>query len=105
MNIFELSIITNPLAGAFAGGSVAGVAGAGAGAGFVIGLALYGAVVGLFILTIRKSFLSSSNKASGHKIGITLISIMQVAEILALCALPLASWELTRLVIEMVQHG
>lgn len=101
MNIFEVSVIATPIAGALAGGSAAGIAGAGA--GIVIGLVLYGMIAGLSALLNRKSETVPSEGATPKDLR-SASSLAQVGLILALCALPFASWKLTALAVALVQH-
>ncbi len=103
MNIFELSLIATPIAGALTGGSAAGIAGAGA--GLAIGLALYGMVAGLSALLSRRSATGVSSREARQKGLRSASSLAQAGLILALCALPFASWKLTALAVALGQPG
>ncbi len=104
MNIFELSIIATPIAGALAGGSAAGIAGAGA--GIVIGLVLYGMIASISALMFRKS--AGALSAAAGETRPQWLEILSwlgsLGTILAFCALPLASWKLTALAAALVQY-
>ena len=99
MNVFELSAIACPLAGAIAGGvsvraSGAILAATGIGLGLVLGLVCYFAAIGFNVLMSRLSSVSTRTKGVSP-----LQSLASVVGVFLQMASPFAAWVLSAFVI------
>lgn len=104
MNVFELTAVATPLSGAIAGGFSVTKAGmipsaAGIGAGFVIGFAVYLAVIGFSALMFR----TLGVKAKTVKMH-PLEWLASLAGIFAVMGAPFMAWALSALVISRCLH-